>query len=115
MHTLFALAFAILVIVGSAAPSFAQQSVTQDTPASACTQGTEAAAVHPPEGRPTKATVIQIDREHGLLNLQTEIGRVLTFATPEDIKGLHEGDQIVVYLIVEEDAPENSQPDSTGT
>lgn len=114
MNTLLALAFAMLLAVGSVVPSFAQQSVAQDPSASACPQGTEAAAVQTPQGRLTKATVIQIDRERGLLNLQTEIGRVLTFARPEDMKGLHEGDQIVVYLIVEDDAPENSQPDSTG-
>jgi len=114
MKMFLALVFAMLLTVGSAAPSFAQESVTQDTSASACPQGTEATTVQAPQGRPTKATVIQIDRQHGLLNLETEIGRVLTFATPEDMKGLHEGDQIVVYLVVEEDTPENSPPDSTG-
>lgn len=113
MNIVLTLAFVALLTVGSAAPVFAQQPLAQDPSVSACSQGVEAASAVP-KGRPTTATIVQIDRQHGLLNLETEIGRVLTFATPEDMKGLHEGDQIVVYLVVDEDTPESSPQDATG-
>jgi hypothetical protein len=113
MNTVLTLAFVALLTVGSAAPVFAHQPLAQGSSVSACPQGTKAASAAP-EGRPTTATIVQIDRQHGLLNLETEIGRVLTFATPEDMKGLHEGDQIVVYLVVDEDTPESSPQDAAG-
>ena len=109
-----ALALATLLAVGSAAPSFAQQASVHDTSKSACMQETNAATPQANKERATVATVVQIDRQHGILNLETEIGRVLTFAAPEDIKNLHEGDQIEVYL-VEEDSAENPLQDTTCT
>jgi len=109
-----ALALATLLTVGSAAPIAAQQAPVHDTPKSAYTQRTNAATAQANKEHATVATVVQIDHQHGLLNLETEIGRVLTFAAPEDIKNLHEGDQIEVYL-VEEDSTENPLQDTTCT
>ena len=103
------LALATLLAVGSAAPTFAQQASVHDTSKSACTRGTNTQAN---KERATVATVVQIDRQHGILNLETEIGRVLTFAAPEDIKNLHEGDRIEVYL-VEEDSADDPRQDAT--
>ena len=109
-----ALALATLMAVGSAAPICAQQASVQETSKGACTQETNTATPQANKERATVATVIQIDRQHGILNLETEIGRVLTFAAPEDIQNLHEGDQIEVYL-VEEDPADNSRQDTTCT
>jgi hypothetical protein len=109
-----ALVLATLLTVGSAAPIGAQQTPTHDTPKSACAQKTNAATPQANKERATVATVVQIDHQHGVLNLETEIGRVLTFAAPEDIKNLHEGDRIEVYL-VEEDSAENLSQDTTCT
>jgi hypothetical protein len=112
MNTLLSLSLVTLLAVGSTALLFAQQPPAQDTPESTCTQNTDAAAPHAHEGRTTVATIIQVDHQHGLLDLKTEIGRVLTFAAPEDIQDLQEGDQIVVCL-VEEDPAENPRQDPT--
>jgi hypothetical protein len=49
-------------------------------------------------GHTTVATVIQVNHQQGLLHLDTEGGRLLTFATPEDIKDLQEGDQLTVCV-----------------
>src|ERR1043166_6148912 len=105
-------ALATLLAVGSAAPTFAQQASVHHTSKSACTQGTNTATPQANKEHATVATVIQIDRQHGILNLETEIGRVLTFAAPEDIKNLHEGDRIEVYL-VEEDSADDLRQDAT--
>lgn len=114
MPMCLALALATLLAVGSAAPIFTQQTPVHDTSKSACTREANAATPQAHNERATVATVIQIDHQHGLLNLETEIGRVLTLATPEDIENLHEGDQIVVYL-VEEDSADNLLQDATCT
>ena len=106
------LALATLLAIGSAAPIAAQQTSVHDTSKSACTQRADTATSQPNKERATIATVVQIDRQHGLLNLETEIGRILTFAAPEDIKNLHEGDRIEVYL-VEEDSTDNLRQDAT--
>ena len=111
MNTLLSLSLATLPAVGSAALFFAQQPPAQDMPESACTQNTDAAAPHAHEGRATVATIIQVDHQHGLLDLKTGIGRVLTLAAPEDGQDLQEGDQIVVCL-VDEDPAENPRQDS---
>jgi hypothetical protein len=87
-------------------PLWAQHSPAPALSENACQQETEAAAPHAPAGRATAATVIQVDPQRGLLNLETDIGRVLTYASLEDLQGLHEGDQIVVCL-VEEDPTES--------
>lgn len=112
MNTRLSLSLVTLLAVGSAALLFAQQPPAQDTPESACMQDTDATAPQAHEGRATVATIIQVDHQHGLLDLKTEIGRVLTFAAPEDIQDLQEGDQIVVCL-VEEDPAENPRQDPT--
>ena len=111
MNTLLSLSLATLLAVGSAALLFAQRPLAQDTPESACTQDTDAAARQAHEGRATVATIIQVDHQHGLLSLEIEIGRVLKLAAPEDIQDLQEGDQIMVCL-VEEDPTENLPQDT---
>src|SRR5262249_55446223 len=99
MNTLLSLALTMMLAVGSAALLFAPHPFAQDTPESACTQDTDAAAPQAHEGHATVATIIQVDHQDGLLDLETEIGRVLTLAAPEDIQDLQEGDQIVVCLV----------------
>jgi hypothetical protein len=57
------------------------------------------------------ATIVEVDYERGLLNLETDIGQVLTFVAPEEVQDLREGDQIVVCLSAEvpaEDRPQNA-------
>ncbi len=98
MNTRLAVTVATLLTIGSAPPAFAQQTSPQDTPDSNCEQ--EIAAVDPRahSGHTTVATVIQVDHLHGVLHLDTALGRLLTFATPEDIKDLQEGDELMVCM-----------------
>ena len=49
-------------------------------------------------GHTTVTTVIQVNHQQGLLHLDTDRGRLLTFATSEDIKDLQEGDQLTVCV-----------------
>jgi len=55
------------------------------------------------------AIVKSIDPIHGLIHLDSEIGQLLTFATPEALQDLHAGDLVVVRVIVEEVEENNSQ------
>ena len=107
-NTLLSWSVATLLTVSTVSPLWVQQSLAPVLPpaASACPQETEAITPHAHEGRNTVATVIQVDHQRGLLNLETEIGRVLAYASLEDVQGLEEGDQIVVCL-VEEDPTES--------
>ena len=93
-----AVTLATLLTIGSVLLVFAQQTPPQGTPESNCEQ--EIAAVDPQAhgGHATVATVIQVDHLHGVLHLDTALGRLLTFATPEDIKDLQEGDELMVCM-----------------
>lgn len=114
MHTCLAVALAMLLAIGSAPPTSAQQTPPQDTLDKNCEQEMAAVAPQTHGGHATVATVIQVDHEHGVLHLETDIGRVLTFATPKDIEELHEGDQLVV-CIADADPVENLPSDTSGT
>ena len=111
MNTLLSWSLAILLAVGSAAPLFAQPTSAPDTPENACQQDIEVAAPYAPAGRTIVATIIQVDHQQGILTLETEMGRVLAFAAPEDIQDFQEGDPVVVCL-VEEDPSQDLLQDS---
>ena len=48
------------------------------------------------------AVITDIDREHGVVSLDTELGQIVTFADPKDLQQLHTGDQIVLYVVDED-------------
>jgi hypothetical protein len=52
------------------------------------------------------AMVKSIDYQHGLVHLDSEIGQILTFATPEALQDLSTGDLVVVH-VVEENVEDN--------
>lgn len=56
------------------------------------------------------AVITEIDRQNGVVSLDTEIGPIITFAAPEDLQGLRTGDQIVLYVI-DEDPQQNLPQD----
>jgi hypothetical protein len=91
-------AVATLLTIGSALPAFALSLPPSDTPDSTCQQEMAAVAPQAHGGHTTVATVIQVNHQQGLLHLDTDRGRLLTFATPEDIKDLQEGDQLTVCV-----------------
>lgn len=92
------LAVAMLLTIGSALPAFALLPPPPGTPDSTCEQEMAAVAPQAHGGHTTVATVIQVNHQQGLLHLDTDRGRLLTFATPEDIKDLQEGDQLTVCV-----------------
>jgi len=58
------------------------------------------------------AVVTDIDRLHGIVSLNTEIGQIVTFAAPEDLQNLHAGDQIVLY-VTDENQHQGQRQDQT--
>ena len=113
MHTRLAVALAMLLAISGALPTYAHQTPLPDPLNRNCEQEMAAVAPQTHGGHATVATVIQVDHQHGLLHLETDIGRVLTFATPKDIEEIHEGDQLVV-CIADADSAENLPSDTGG-
>jgi hypothetical protein len=93
-----AVAVVTLLTIGSALPAFALPLPPPGTPDSTCEREMAAVAPQAHGGHTTVATVIQVNHQQGLLHLDTDRGRLLTFATPEDIKDLREGDQLTVCV-----------------
>ena len=113
MNMRVTVAVAILLALGSALPTFAQQTPSPSPRERNCEQDIAAIAPEARGGHATVATVIQVDHQHGLLHLDTDRGRLLTFATPEDIADLQEGDQLVVCIASAEPAenlPQDNVP-----
>jgi hypothetical protein len=106
-----AVTLATLLTIGSVLLVFAHQTPPPGTHESNCEQ--EIAAVDPQAhgGHATVARVIQVDHQQGLLHLDTARGRLLTFATPEDIKDLQEGDHLRV-CVADADPAETLRPDA---
>jgi hypothetical protein len=113
MNTRVTVALAILLALGSARPTGAQPTPPPGSHESNCEQDIAAIAPQARGGYAAVATVIQVDHQHGLLHLDTDRGRLLTFATPEDIADLREGDQLVVCIASAEPAenpPQDGAP-----
>lgn len=91
-------AVATLLTIGSALPAFTLSPPPPDTPDSTCKQEMAIVAPQAHGGHTTVATVIQVNHRLGLLHLDSDRGRLLTFATPEDIIDLQEGDQLTVCV-----------------
>jgi hypothetical protein len=111
MRTLYLWSCATLLALGSALPASAQAGSLQDTLDQSCQHDVAAVVPHAHTGHSTVATVIQVDRQQGLLHLDTEEGPLLLAATPEDIKDLQEGDQLPVCIA--EAAPAEQLTDTT--
>src|SRR2546427_270813 len=112
MNTRVTVAAAILLALGGARPTFAQQMPPPGSHESNCEQDIAAIAPQARGGYAAVATVIQVDHQHGLLHLDTDRGRLLTFATPEDIQDLREGDQLEVCIASAEPAETQPQDDA---
>ena len=91
-------------------------------PAHACDQlgelstGNKAEAVAPLVNEPTVvvATVKGIDRLHGIVHLDSEIGRIVATVDPVELQRLHAGDQIIV-VVSDEDLKNYVSQDSIMT
>src|SRR5439155_1974771 len=83
-----AVAVATLLTIGSALPAFALPPPPPGTPDSDREQEMAAVAPQAHGGHTTVATVIQVNHRQGLLHLDTDRGRLLTFVPPEDIEDI---------------------------
>ena len=110
MKTLFSWSVTVLLAMGSALLVSAQQPLTPDPFEQSCQQSVTVLDPQARGGRAAAATVVRVDHQSGLLSLETDSGRVLTFAAPEEIQDLREGDQIMVCM-AEVDPPENPPRD----
>jgi hypothetical protein len=98
MNTVCSLSLVGILAMGSALPACVSPSSKPDVFQRRCGQMRERGLPQIRSVLFAAATISQIDYQQGLINLETELGRVLTFVAPEEIQGLHEGDQIVMCL-----------------
>ena len=98
----------VLVIVLSLGSAVSAAPTPQDRLGNRADQG-DALKSKIPGTTALLAVVTDIDRQHGIVSLNTEIGQIVTFATPEDLQNLHAGDQIVLYVTDEDQRQERPQ------
>jgi hypothetical protein len=113
MLTLGSVSLAMLLTCGAALPAFAPTRL----PDSLSRPGTQDPGLAKPPGlnvRELVATIQGIDYQQGVLDLETEIGRMQLSAAPEEIADLHAGDTLLVY-VVEESPAQNLLQDSIRT
>jgi hypothetical protein len=106
MKILLFVSLVALLAVGSAPPAFAQRRLPQDALGGTCEQDSGAAKPHAQGERALSATITNIDRQQGLLDLETEIGRVQMRAASDELQALQEGDTLLVCVVGE--APDDN-------
>ena len=101
MKTLCSLALAALLSLGSTV-SAAYAPTPQDRLENRRDQRSDSLTSPIPGATALVAVITDIDRLHGVVSLDTEIGKIVTVAAPEDLQNLHRGDQIVLYVMDED-------------
>ena len=102
MRCLSSLALAVLLSVDSGVPAMTTSPVPPDTPGAGCEQAPDTAKPQDPEKTAIPATVTGVDWAHGVLNLETEVGRAQVAAPPEVLQDFHVGDQVALCTVDEE-------------
>lgn len=102
MRPLCSLAFVVLLSVGSSVLAMTSSPVIPDTPGNTCKQTPTTAKPSSAEKTAIPATVTGIDRAHGVLNLETVVGRAQVIVPSDVVQGLHVGDQVVLCMADEE-------------
>ena len=98
MRPLCSLAFAALLAVGGSIPVRPLTGIESATPKESCPQTSTTAPQRSTEEPAVRATVTQIDRERGILDLETEAGHVQVAASPSALQDLQVGDRLVLCL-----------------
>jgi hypothetical protein len=111
MKTLCSLALAILLSLASTGATVAYAPTPKDLLGNPGDQGSEAIVPQVPGATALVAVVTAIDRQHGTVSFDTELGQIVTYADPEALQRLHPGDQIVLYVVYE-DPSQNQARDS---
>jgi hypothetical protein len=112
MITPCSLSLAALLTFGHIVPALVRStshSATSDD--ERCAQEMKVLDPHAHGAHVTVATVLYVDHQLGVLHLETEIGRLLTFVAPEKITDVREGEQLRVCLA--EPEPAEQQPHGT--
>ncbi len=111
MKTLLALLATVLLTGGSVAHALSQETALLDALERCDTEPAESET--PLEEEPgilsLNATIRKIDYQKGLLDLDTEVGLFQVSASPLEIQDLKVGDEILVY-VVEEDETSSLTP-----
>jgi hypothetical protein len=102
MRCLSSLALAVLLSVDSGMPAMTTSPVPPDTPGAGCEQTPDTAKPQDLEKTAIPATVTGVDWAHGVLNLETEVGRAQVAALPEVLQDFHVGDQVALCTVDEE-------------
>ena len=98
MRPLSSLAFAALLAVGGSVPVLPLSPGGLTPPGESCTQVPETAPQPSTEELAVSATVTRIDRERGVLDVETETGHVQVVAPPTAVQDLQVGDKLVLCL-----------------
>ena len=106
MKILCALALAILLSLSSTGATVAYAPTPKDQFGSPGDQESDATVPQVPGATALPAVVTAVDRQHGTVSFDTELGQIVTYADPEALQKLHPGDQIVLY-VVDEDPSQN--------
>ena len=107
MKTLPALVLGLWLAAAMVPPAGAQPTLPQGPPDRPCDQPPGAAKPQDPEGHAITATIKGVDRQQGILELDTKEGRYLLTTPPAKIQDLQEGDQLLICL--EGDAVEGEE------
>lgn len=98
MKTLPALAFGLWLVAAMVLSAGAQPTLPQGPPDRPCDQPPGAAESQDSNGHAITATIKGVDRQQGILELDTKEGRYLLPTPPAEIQDLQEGDQLLICL-----------------
>jgi len=114
MKCFSSLALVVLLSVGSGVPAVTLSAVVPATPGASCEQTPNTSTPPGPKKTAIPATVTGVDREHGVLNLETEVARAQVVVPPEALQNLHVGDQVELCM-ADEEPSQNLLQDSIRT
>jgi hypothetical protein len=102
MRCLSSLALALLLSASAGVPTVSPPSVVPNLPGENC-ELTPDGAKHPSaEETAIPATVTGINREQGVVNLETDVARAQVMVPPDVLQELHVGDQVELCMTDEE-------------
>ena len=96
--TLPVLALGLWLATATVLPASAQLTLPQGSADQPCDQPATGAESGDSEGHAVMATIKGVDRQRGLIELETQEGRVVMETTPTETQSLQEGDQLRVCL-----------------
>src|SRR5215510_9908345 len=98
MRPLCSLAFAILLAMGGSVPVPPPAPRGLTSPGDSCAQAPDAVPHQGTEEPAVRVTVIRVDRERGVLDVETEVGHVQVVVPPAAVHDVHAGDELVLCL-----------------